>query len=59
MPEHIDTWIVIAGALFNSGILVATVRSHGKSIEKLQEAKEDHSNRIGVLEALREVTHHG
>lgn len=36
MPEHLDlvaAAVVIAGAIFNSGIMFATVRVHGKKIE--------------------------
>lgn len=61
MFEHIDVVaaaVVIAGAIFNSGILVATLKSHGRKLEehdikhKEHDAKlEAHGNTLAVLQA--------
>lgn len=42
MPEHLDVWVVIAGALFNSGILFATVRMHGQKLKEHSVMHKEH-----------------
>lgn len=52
MFEHLDlvaAGIVIAGAIFNSGIMFATQRTHGKRIEKCELKQEDHSEKLTKL----------
>jgi hypothetical protein len=51
MPEHLDVWVVIAGALFNSGILFATVRMHGQKLKEHDVKLENHGEKLIKLMA--------
>lgn len=50
MPDHLDIWIpaavVIAGAIFNSGILFATVRIHGNKLKEHDVKHKEHDTKL-------------
>lgn len=59
MPEHLPEWItagvVIAGVIYNSGILAGAVKNHTDRLDKQEEKSERHGERITLLEAWHEA----